>query len=171
MYYVYIYLSETGEPYYVGKGSGRRAFARHTIPIPERELVQIFYFETQQECWDTEMELITFFGRKCDGGTLDNISTGGAGTPGVIPNTNTRTKLSNAQKKRYLTKGHHLAGHVGQACANSKRYRVTCPDGTIVLVTGLNQFCHERGLSTSNLCNTATGKRPHHKGFTAEKIE
>ncbi len=63
-YYVYVYNLEDGTAYYVGKGNRKRVFMRHAIPVPRRELVQVFSFATEQEAWDTEVQLITPYGRK-----------------------------------------------------------------------------------------------------------
>jgi group I intron endonuclease len=54
---------------------------------------------------------------------------------------------------------------IGRANAR-KSFVVTSPDGVEHFTTNLSQFCRERGLSVSNLCHVAKGKRPHHRGWT-----
>ena len=172
MYYTYVYLRDNGEAYYVGKGNRNRLYMRHDVPVPKRELVQTFQFETQEEAWDTEIQLIAFYGRGCDGGTLMNLSTGGAGgTTGVIMTEERRKQRSESMLNYIKTNGHPWSGLRGATCPNSRRYRVTYPDGTTILIHGLTQFCRENNLSATALCGTSKGRRPHHKGFTAEKIE
>ena len=83
--YCYVYNDENGQAYYVGKGQGRRRYQRHNVEIPPEEQVQIFEFEEDWQAWECEIELIAFWGRKCDGGTLLNVSTGGAGGTSGVP--------------------------------------------------------------------------------------
>ena len=83
-YFVYIYYSEDGVPYYVGKGSATRHLYRrnHTVTPPPKEFIQSFACDTEQSSYEMEIFLIEFFGRKLDGGTLDNLSKGGPGCKG-----------------------------------------------------------------------------------------
>ena len=83
-YFVYIYNNEQGIPYYVGKGNRTRHInrRRHTVELPNREFIQVFECDTEQAAYDMEIFLIEFFGRKLDGGTLDNLSLGGPGCRG-----------------------------------------------------------------------------------------
>ena len=74
-FYVYQYLDESGLPYYIGKGSGRRMHKPHTktiLPPVERRVV-IKDGLTNEEAKALEKVLITKYGRKIDGGILDNI--------------------------------------------------------------------------------------------------
>jgi hypothetical protein len=75
MFYVYQYLTESGTPYYIGKGSGNRINRPHTkTTLPPRELrVIIKDCLTNDEAKQLEKKLITKYGRKLDGGILDNI--------------------------------------------------------------------------------------------------
>ena len=83
-YFVYVYNDEEGKPYYVGKGNRNRHLYRrnHSVTPPSKNLIQVFSCSTEQEAFDTEIFLIEFFGRKLDGGTLDNLSKGGPGCRG-----------------------------------------------------------------------------------------
>lgn len=74
-FYVYQYISESGLPYYIGKGSGRRIHRPHTkttLPPVERRII-IQAGLTNEEAKKLEGKLITKYGRKIDGGILDNI--------------------------------------------------------------------------------------------------
>lgn len=82
-YYCYVYYDEDWSAYYVGKGRGKRLYKPEKHPsLPPRKRMQVFRFCHEWQAYECEIELIAFFGRKSDGGTLDNISTGGPGSPG-----------------------------------------------------------------------------------------
>jgi hypothetical protein len=75
-FYVYQYLTEHGTPYYIGKGSKNRMNESHlpwiTIPAPKyRNMIKSNLSE--KDAFDLELELIKFYGRKIDGGILENI--------------------------------------------------------------------------------------------------
>jgi hypothetical protein len=74
-FYVYQYVDESGAPYYVGKGKGRRMHRPHTkTKLPNTECRIIVKDRlTNDEAKQLEKELITKYGRKLDGGILDNI--------------------------------------------------------------------------------------------------
>lgn len=74
-FYVYQYVTESGSPYYIGKGSGRRMHKPHTktvVPPIERRII-VKDGLTNDEAKQLEGQLITQYGRKIDGGILDNI--------------------------------------------------------------------------------------------------
>ena len=82
-YYCYIYYDEQWRPYYVGKGQRfRKDYRQDKIPVANKEHTQCFYFATEWEAYECEAELISFYGRKLDGGSLLNICTGGPGAAG-----------------------------------------------------------------------------------------
>ena len=177
-YYCYIYNDEKWVAYYVGKGQKNRKDRRRAgIPVPPDEQKQVFEFENEWEAWECEIELIAFYGRKCDGGTLLNKSTGGPGSTGNSHSGETRTKISKAhtgrtfseESRAKMSRAH--TGMMGAACPSSRHWLVTCPDGQILSLHGLNQFCREKGLNRGHLSAVANGKRSHHKGYTVEKIE
>ena len=74
IFYVYQYVDNLGIPYYIGKGKGKRIHEKHyktIVPVMEcRQFIQIEM--TEMEALDLENTLIRQYGRKIDGGTLDN---------------------------------------------------------------------------------------------------
>ena len=170
-YYAYVYNLEDGTAYYVGKGSRKRVFMKHSISVPGRELVQVFHFATEQEAWDTEIQLIALYGRKQDGGTLLNLSTGGKnGTQGVVQTPEQRATKSRIAKRLIKERGHPQQGRRGACSHNSLTYVVTTPDGESITVCGLTQYCRENNLNPSAMCRVSKGKATHHKGFTCSRI-
>ena len=76
IFYVYQYLREDGTPYYIGKGSYDRINEYHgkRIKLPAKEYRQLVKTNMQEkEAFDFEISLIKHYGRKLDGGILENI--------------------------------------------------------------------------------------------------
>ena len=93
-YYVYIWIRHTGEPIYVGKGCGPRAFREfekgnvHLCAIiakdreagfPEPQRILVAQNLTENESFEREMQEIAKHRRTKDGGTLTNMTDGGPG--------------------------------------------------------------------------------------------
>jgi len=74
-FYVYQYLTEDGLPYYIGKGTNDRIHVKHkNIELPPRDRRVIIENNlTNEDAKKLEKELITKYGRKIDGGILENI--------------------------------------------------------------------------------------------------
>ena len=87
-YYVYAYLREDGTPYYIGKGSGDRAWKKWGKKDikPPRDSTRITIVENDLEetaAFDLERRLIAQYGRRDLGtGILHNKTDGGEGSSG-----------------------------------------------------------------------------------------
>lgn len=87
MFYTYMWLREDGTPYYVGKGTGNRAFIKHygrssVHNSPPRERVVVYPAESETDAFETEVALIWYYGRKDLGiGCLRNLMDGGENPP------------------------------------------------------------------------------------------
>ena len=85
-FYVYAYLRKSGyTPYYIGKGCGRRCYDKKgkkcNPPKDKNRIIIIKDNLLEEDAFDLEKILISFWGRKCDGGILLNISPGGSAPP------------------------------------------------------------------------------------------
>jgi hypothetical protein len=86
MYYTYAYLREDRTPYYIGKGSGNRAYQNHKrtngqnlLPKNKDQILILKKFQLENDAYKHEQYLIALYGRKCDGGILVNMVHGGKG--------------------------------------------------------------------------------------------
>ena len=106
-YYCYVYYDEHWQPYYVGKGCLERHRASRKISVPDLKHTQFFYFENEWQAIECEIELIALWGRKYDGGILENITLGGLGQLGCTGDLSPRGFLgkshSNVVRNRLRT--------------------------------------------------------------------
>lgn len=84
--YVYLYLLENGLPYYVGKGSGIRAWASHKRkdgtqlrPSDKKFIVVVAHKLSEFESYSLESKLTMVYGLFSEGGILVNSKHGGSG--------------------------------------------------------------------------------------------
>ena len=102
-YYIYSYLREDLSPYYIGKGSGRRAYTKgpkEVKPPRDKSRVRILKEDlTEEEAFLLEKLYILMFGRVDLGtGILRNKSDGGDGASGRIASPEERKKRSEMMK-------------------------------------------------------------------------
>jgi hypothetical protein len=103
-HYTYAYLREDRTPYYIGRGTGRRAFKSHRhIPVPPKD--RILFLKTglsYAESVKHEIYMVAVLGRKDLGtGILRNLTDGGEGAQN--PSLETRQKISEANLGRRLS--------------------------------------------------------------------
>jgi hypothetical protein len=90
-FYTYAWLRENGTPYYIGKGSGRRAWkesgrAGKARKPPENRILILKGNLTEEEAFKHEIYMIAIYGRVDNGtGILHNYSDGGEGLSNPAP--------------------------------------------------------------------------------------
>lgn len=99
IFYVYQYLTDNGTPYYIGKGKGNRINSYHKhVTVPPLHLREMLFTGlTEYDALQQEMILIRKYGRKIDGGLLDNTKLNQwACTSGWFHSNETKQKISAA---------------------------------------------------------------------------
>lgn len=100
-FFVYYYVCPKGLPYYVGKGTGNRATARHLyVGVPPRDRIRFLITNTTED-WALykEASFIARWGLLHDGtGTLENTCDKPHPTRTGAHSEETRRKISKAQK-------------------------------------------------------------------------
>src|SRR5208282_4567734 len=107
-FYTYLYTRRDGTSYYVGKGSGRRSRARHSVAVPPVARIIIQYWASENEALEMERWWIKLWGRKdIDTGILRNFSDGGELPTNLSPEAKARqTAKIRLQGKKNVENGH-----------------------------------------------------------------
>ena len=119
-FYVYIHSKPDGEPFYVGKGHGDRAFTfalragrnRHHRNIVSKygaANIKVNVTHCTSECEAFEREILTIKALRLLGCRLVNQTDGGDGPSGSVRSAETRAKISAIQRGRRLTPEHKAA--------------------------------------------------------------
>ncbi len=116
-FYAYVYFKPNGSPFYIGKGSGRRAtdlvrnrnviFKNIIAKYGDKVTLQIFPCDSEKESFIKERELIASFIKL--GFDLANLTEGGEGPAGLRHSDKSRELMSKKRKGRKFTDDHKKA--------------------------------------------------------------
>ena len=109
--YVYTYLDDKHNPYYVGMGKGRRVYtadATVTVPSDRENNIVVIDDLSEVEAWNLEIKLIAWYGRKCIGdGILENLAPGGkTQKSGWHHSDQSKRNISKGNKGKIRTEAH-----------------------------------------------------------------
>lgn len=180
-----------GSPFYVGSGCRGRAFVhlkeardsltqkKQTGNMHKKNTINllianntppIVHFVKQNlncdEARKIETQLIAALGRKCDGGCLTNITTGGNG--GDTLSTNPRMKSGQIKFDRKGSKN-PLYGKLGENNPKTKLYSFCFPSGEKVDVLGgkdLSEFLRKHKISRNAAFDVVKNRKASIRGIT-----
>ncbi len=78
---------------------------------------------------------------------------------GIPRSQEVKDKISQSKKGKFVPQPNQM-----------KTYEVVKPNGEVLIVKGLNEFCKSEGIDASNMCNVAKGKFKQHKGYKCKLI-
>jgi hypothetical protein len=128
MFYTYLWLREDGTPFYVGKGKSDRAYTQqgHKFKVPPDERIVIHPAESEYDAFETEIDLIWYYGRKdLSLGCLRNFTNGGDGPSGAVRSAYTKQKLREAnlgKPQTEETKRKRASSLKGKPWSETKRH-------------------------------------------------
>ncbi|MGZ7119634.1 MAG: NUMOD3 domain-containing DNA-binding protein [Methanobacterium sp.] len=65
----------------------------------------------------------------------------------------------------------HVSHKSGVDNKSAKKYKITKPNGDIIIIKNLKHFCRENNLHAAHMCGVANGKLNHHKKHICEHYE
>lgn len=162
VFYVYHWLRRDGTPYYVGKGKGDRAYDKTrtacNAPKDRSRIVLIAENLTEDDALWLEIEEIAKYKRRCDGGSLFNLTTGGEGLSGWKHAPESKEKIADALRgEKNPNYGGLQPGHAKKISATMKGTR-----------TGENNPMHGRSHKESTREKMAARARLRKRGWVTE---
>ena len=180
-YYIYAYIRIDNTPYYIGMGSGKRAYKKGKGEIGKPSFDQIVIMEnnlTKTGALALERFYIRWYGRIDNNtGILRNRTYGGDAPSGVKPSPETCAKISLKAKGRVFSKIHRQRLSQNncnndpevrkkKAIANANlKYICTDPNGIEYRINNLSEFCREHNLLRASMREIYTGRYSQHKGW------
>jgi len=174
MFYVYMFLDENDQPYYIGKGCRYRTHhddkRKKEVPTPKdkAKIKKVKEGLTEAAAFALEIELIAKYKRQCDGGILLNKCLGGPGARGFKHDPN-RPSSMKGKKHTPEAKAKMAEARKGTSNRATVTYILTDKDGNHNVVTNLAAFCRQHDLNRKALTNVLCGRSKTHKGYTIQR--
>ncbi len=173
-----MYLREDDlSPWYVGKGCkyrkrhyNKKLAKEFACPTDDNLIMILKDNLTEAQAYELEVETIAKYGRKCDGGILENKCLGGPGARGFKHDPN-RPSPMKGRKHTDEAKAKMAEKRKGNSNRATVTYILTDPDGNQMVVKNLANFCRERELNRKALTNVLCGRSKTHNGWTITRAE
>ena len=185
-FYTYAWLREDGTPYYIGKGSGKRAYTgsgRKPNRQPPKDKSRVLILKrnlTEEEAFKHEIYMIAILGRKDKGtGILWNFTDGGDGCRGLTPEQLSKKSLKGwsglspeqrtarilkvvermtpEQRREKALKVAATKRKNGTAANCGRKVEITFPDGAKQVFSSCREAQRQIGVGASCLRNVARG--------------
>jgi hypothetical protein len=185
-FYVYAYVDEVGQFYYIGKGSKARWKRYHgeDIPVPpENRVVLLECNLTEEDAYMIECREIERYGRAGidEDGILLNRTKGGNGA--FAPATDeARKNMSDAARGKPKSESHknsirlarlgvsHLSDEsklkIKRSLGHPETYSLVSPEGVVHTFENMTAFCYDHELHVSAVSSVISGKRQSTHGWT-----
>ncbi len=174
MFYVYMFLGDDDQPYYIGKGCRYRVNhddkRKKEVPTPKdkSKIVKVQEELTEAAAFALEIELIAKYKRQCDGGILLNKCLGGPGAKG-FKHPPGRPSSMKGKKHSEKSKAQMSESAKKRGATKASTYVLTDKDGNHTVVTNLTAYCREHGLNRKALSNVLCGRAKSSQGYTIQR--
>jgi hypothetical protein len=165
MFYTYVWLREDGTPFYVGKGSGDRAYTKynHRHSPPPKNRIVLYIAKDEAEAFENEVALIWYYGRKDLGlGCLRNFTDGGDG----VSNYHKGKPWSAARRAAHKTR---VAWNKGLPMSETARENLRNVNLGKVISTEIRAKMGKAISEARRLRPYGIGRTPWNKGLKQEK--
>jgi hypothetical protein len=197
IYYVYAYLRKDGSPYYIGKGTGNRAWDSHRYKSPKNNYYKGIATPSQDRivilesnltsigAFALERRMIAWYGRKDLGtGILHNKTDGGEGMDNVVRTDEWKSNISKSHKGKVKSTSHRgnlsksLLGNVpwNKGIYEKREYRSDPTIYKFVHTSGIVEQCTRYQLrekynikNAANLNAVVLGNRTICEGWIIER--
>lgn len=175
-FYTYAYLRVDRTPYYIGKGSGKRAYKKGRGEVkPPKDKSRIIILKrnlTEEVAFKHEIYMIAVFGRKDLGtGILHNKTNGGDGSSGMICPLRVRKAVKKSNINRMKDKEFWDRFNKSRNESIAKTYELISPDNQVYVIKNLSKFSKQMDLCYTGLVKVSQGQRNHSKGWKARQID
>ncbi len=170
-FYVYAYLDDNNLPYYIGKGTAKRAWRKNIKetqpPCSDKNIIILEHNLSELGAFAIERRMIRWYGRKDNStGILLNLTDGGEGMSGRMHTAATRQKMSATRKGRQHSDKHALAiskASVGKKGTNLGKTFTAEHKAKISAAHIGKTFSNE---TRTKMSDAKKGKIPWNKGLT-----
>ena len=158
MFYTYCYLNADNKPYYIGKGSGKRAWVRHSCEVPaDDKIIILKQGLTEEEAYKHEVYMIAVLGN-----LLVNKARGGGRNCGWFHSQKTKDTIGRKNKGKKPTP----LAIANSVKARRKSVSLLSPEGNEVIFESVKQASDFIGVSAGAVSNVLGLRRKQIAGWT-----